>query len=565
MYYEVKTLFYRIIMLLCGVGWLAGCATPIAPSGGPPDRTGPQVVDTSPQNGTTNFSGDKVTFSFDSFIDRASFRQNVTIEPDLGILFDVSFGRKSASVNFENRLPDSTTVIVKLGTDVTDTNNNKMTSSFDLAISTGDVLDDGRVTAQIVNAETGERESGNRLFLYREPADLTSRANYMAESDTSGRAEFSYLSEGTYRVFWLNDVNRNRTWDRERESAQPFSVETFDLGRGETADLGTLFISAPDTVAPLIEGVGLLSERRLRLRLSEPVTWNDELAEITILDTLDNEYAKAYPLYTDEADETVVFAESEEPLDESQLLTISVQGITDKAGNSLKTAFSPFQGSSDPDTTELTTILHNAGSGLFPNEALKVTYSKFIDESSVVDSLLVLEGDEMRSDWENLTVTRNQLIISPREQWESGTRYQFRVWNPLTREREQIQPEIWQRNQLGGIEFIVENGDSALTNVLRLTDREESISTDTTFTDTLLVDNLPPLEYRAIIFQDRNGNGRWDPGSPDPYRQPEKYMIRRAIPVREGFTSEVGMSYPKPLEITITELEPVEPPDEQRE
>ncbi len=73
----------------------------------------------------------------------------------------------------------------------------------------------------------------------------------------------------------------------------------------------------------------------------------------------------------------------------------------------------------------------------------------------------------------------------------------------------QIEPEFWQQNQLGGIEFTLENADTTQTHVLRLTDMEESIVVDTTFTDSLFVDALPPLEYKAIIFEDRNGNGRW--------------------------------------------------------
>ncbi len=52
-------------------------------------------------------------------------------------------------------------------------------------------------------------------------------------------------------------------------------------------------------------------------------------------------------------------------------------------------------------------------------------------------------------------------------------------------------------------------------------------------------------------------------GSPDPYQRPEKYAIRRSIPVREGFTSEVEMSYPGPIEISLQDLEPVEPIDDE--
>ncbi|MEX0906370.1 MAG: Ig-like domain-containing protein [Balneolaceae bacterium] len=539
----MKTSHHIFLLLLLFV--LAGsCATPISPTGGPPDRQGPRVVATVPENGTTNFDGDAVRFHFNEFIDRNSVRQNVNIEPDLAINFEVSFGRKSATVSFTDPLPDSTTIVIRLGTDVTDMQRNKMASPVSLAISTGDVLDDGKVEATIVNSGTGERESGNRVFLYRTPADFTERANYMAETDTSGSIEFSYLSEGTYKAIWIDDINRSRSWDQNRESAQPFSVEQFELQQGETVNLGTLFISVPDTLPPLVEGVGLLSERRLRLRLSEPVRWDNE-AVLAVMDTLENEVTQAYPLYTSESDENVVFAQSTEPLVEEESYTLSPSGIHDEAGNELRIDISPFQGSSEPDTTELATVSHNAGSGLFPDESLEITYTKFIDDDAVVDSLSVLEGSIVFSDWEQVQVERNVLRISPQDRWESGTRYQFRVWNPFTQEREQIEPEFWQRNQLGGIEFIMENSDTTTVKHLRLEDLEGSIRMDTTFTDTLLVDNLPPMEYQAIVFEDENENGVWDPGTAEPYRRPERYIIRRNIPVREGFTSEVNIRFPE--------------------
>lgn len=553
--------FARVLWILTAL-CLAGCATPIPPTGGPPDRTGPVIVETTPQTGTTNFDGDEVRITFDKFVNRANFIQNVSIEPDLAIDFEVSFRRRTAIVSFEDPLPDNTTVVIRLGVEITDTNNNRMASSFDLALSTGDELDDGVVTALLLDAETGRGESGKRVFLYREPADLSERATYVAQSDTAGIVEFGYLSEGTYRAFWVDDVNRNRQWDRDRERAQPFMDESFELDRGSTMDLGTLYYSMPDTVAPRIDGVGLLSERRLRLRLSEPIEWTPD-AVLALTDTVGNLFTEAHPLYSSESDPNVFFAQSDDALPEDHFFMIDPDGFTDAAGNPLISDVSPFEGSSEPDTTGLRTISHNSGSGLFPDEALEIKYSKFIDDRSVVDSLLVFEGDQQFSDWPAVEVDRHILRILPRdERWESGLRYEFRVWDPWESEHLRINPDFWQRNQLGGIEFEFENDDPDVEKVLRLTDRDHSILVDTTFTGSeMTIENLPPLEYRAIVFEDRNGNGVWDAGEIDPYVQPEPYAIRRAIPVREGFTSEVSLSFPQ----TAREVDEDEIEDEPEE
>lgn len=539
------------------------CATPIAPTGGPPDREGPVVVETTPEVGTTNFSGDEVRFTFDKFVERNSVRQNVSIEPDLAIPFEVNFRRKTAIISFEDELPENTTLVVKLGLDVTDTQRNKMKSSFDLAISTGDILDDGVVKATILDAETGVGESGRRVFLYREPVDFSSRANYSAQTDTAGVVEFGYLSEGEYRAFWVNDVNRNRIWERQREAAQPFSVENFTLEQNGEFDLGTLFVSIPDTVSPIMEGVGLLSERRLRIRNSEEVEWETN-AFITVEDTLNNSFTTAYPLYKQESDPTVFFAESEQPLPEAQYFTVVPNHFSDLAGNPLQVNVDPFEGSSEPDTSALRPISHNSQSGLFPYESLEITYSKFIDDDTISDSLLVFEGDQMFEEWPNFEIVRNILRISPQDSvWESGLRYEVRVWDPWESEYLRINPEIWQRNQLGSIEFTVDNGRDELPLRLKVEDVDRSIVVDTTFTGAMIeIENLPPLQYRAILFQDLNENGRWDSGNVDPFIKPEPYTVQRTIPVREGFTSEVELIFPN---IDTSQIKLPEIPENENE
>lgn len=519
------------------------CATPVAPTGGEPDRTGPRVVSTEPAQGSTNFSGNEVRFNFDKYVDRNNFRRNVSIEPDLGIEFEVSFSRSSATVRFASDLPENTTIIVKLGTDVTDTNRNKMERPVDLALSTGDVLDSATITARALLAETGRGQSGWRVFLYREPFNIEERAIYISETDTSGRVDFGYLGEGNYKAFWVNDLNRDRIWNQAREQAQPFYNDTFFVSEGDSIDIGTLYVSMPDTTAPRIDGVGLLSERRLRLRLSEEVIWDSD-SYLSVTDTLGAEYTRAYPLYMADGDDEILFAQSERGLPESRVFTLEPVSLTDLAGNNLRIDFNPFIGSNEPDTTILRTISHSAGSGLFPNEPLEVRYSSFINDSAVIDSLQVVEGDRVITDWENVVIDRHILRISPVDSWQSGIRYQIRVWNPWEADRELINPEIWQRNQLGSIEVTLANHNPEYLSHLTLTDEDLSIRVDTTFTDTVTIDNLPPLNYKVIVFQDENGSGRWDPGVVEPFQRPEPYVIRRSVPVREGFTSELEIDYP---------------------
>src|SRR5699024_3003300 len=122
---------------------------------------------------------------------------------------------------------------------------------------------------------TGEGSEGNRVLLYRKPIDLTATAAYSAETDTGGTFQFSYLSAGDYKAIWVDDLNRNRTWDRERERAQPFQREFVSLEEEGNDTLATLYIAQSDTTKPVFQGVGLFSSRRLRMRFSENIELTD--------------------------------------------------------------------------------------------------------------------------------------------------------------------------------------------------------------------------------------------------------------------------------------------------
>lgn len=531
-----------LLLLLCLTGLLYSCATPIAPQGGPPDRTPPEISETEPETGTVNFEDREFRFSFSKFIDRGSFRDALQVEPDLGINYEVSFGRRSATVEFEQDLPENTTLILRIGTDLTDTNNNKLATPFQLAVSTGSEIDDASVTARLVNAADGRTDSGLRLFLYREPVDFTERANYIAESDTSGRVQFSYLAADRYRAIWVDDQNRNRNWEQDRERAQPFSRESFTLEKGEEMDLGTLFMVQPDTTRPRLQGVGMLTGTRLRLRFDEEIYWSDD-ARIELQDSTGSHFSDAFPLYILPDDHQILIAESERELEEERSFRIRLEEFADSSGNPVHVMTDSFIGSAEPDTVGLTIVGDNTHPGLFRDEALVVGYNKIIRDRNVVDSLKVTVGDEMIEEWSEVEVDRHRLIIHPDPVWESGIAYQFLIWNPAREELRPLEPEIWQENELGSLEVFMEESSDSSEYRIRVFDPDRKVDVDSTFTKSLVLERLPPLEYTVIVFRDSEDSGEWESGSVNPFREPEPYFVRRRIPVREGFTSELGIRF----------------------
>jgi len=538
---------FAIIIICLGFVFFSSCATPVSPGGGEPDRQGPAIIATKPEPGAVNFDDDEVEFEFDQFVNRQSFTEALTIEPNLNLDFDINWGRKSVEVEFVSELPENTTIILTVGTDLTDTRSNKMSKPFTLALSTGPVIDRGGVRAKIRSSIDGKSVAGQKVFLIREPGTVESPASYVAETDTSGTVEFSYLGEGTYRPFWVDDINNNRTWEPSREAAQPFYVENFELKRGDVADLGTLYTVRTDTLGPILEGVGLLTSNRLRLRFNEEIFWDDD-SGIAVSDTLGNLKTRAYPLYVPPGDPLVLIAQSEDPLSEEEFFTADPGSLFDEAGNRAEAQIDPFPGSSVSDTVSIRYLGSKSEAGLFPDDPVELVYNKFIDDQAVIDSLIVIEGDQPIRNWPQLELVRHKLIISPQQVWQGGVAYEFRAWDPFNFTHENLRPKIWHRNQLGSIEINVQNADTNSVYYAVISNESEELRFEESFRGSVEIDDLPPLEYVVKVFEDKNENNRWDSGMLIPYLEPEKLYLQTKVPVKEAFVAEVTVEFREAIE-----------------
>ena len=521
-----------VLIILC-----AGCATPIAPSGGPRDSTGPVVMESKPATGTTNFTGRKIEFQFDEWVNRTTVNSNITIEPDLGIGYSTDWKRKKLVIEFEDDLPDSTTIIITLGGDISDVNNNKIGSPITLAISTGDDIDGGTIIGKLRSAQTGESMESERVLLYRYPVDFSAKAAYVAQTDTSGSFRFSYLREGDYKAVYVDDRNRNKIWESS-EAAQPFNRESITLEDDGADTLDVLYVVKQDTIAPKLQGVGMFSSNRLRLRFNENIELADSVT-MEVVDTLGNAFSGAYPLYISPSDPFVLFVQSDSALSENSMYSITLEGIMDAAGNPVPASDIQFPGSSQSDTTSQRIIEGFEQEGLFPTEPLEIIYAAPIADPMIFDSLLVVEGDVPFEDWPDIEGFGNRLYVNPQESWIEGIDYQFLAWDPYTQRRKLFNPDTWDSQEFGEVEVTIEGADSSEVYRVILEAVDFKFRVEEEFTAGTTLPDLPPASYIMTVYNDLNKNGVWDMGSVNPYAAPEPYYKQRRLNIQRGFTSEV--------------------------
>ncbi|MDZ7681118.1 MAG: Ig-like domain-containing protein [Fodinibius sp.] len=227
-----------------------------------------------------------------------------------------------------------------------------------------------KLYGRVVEAGSGEVSDGERILLYREPYDLSETASYIASTDTAGVFEFSYLREGRYKAFWVNDRNRNKIWDPQQERAQPFGQEFFELAEASADTIGTVYTTSIDTTNPTLQGIGLFSSRRMRMRFSENIQLTDSTA-IIVADTAGNDQWTAAPLYVQPGAPYILFGHSQQQLSSNTTYTLQLKGITDGAENPVSAVTQTFTGSAQQDTTQQRIIKRNNLSGYYPTDPVK--------------------------------------------------------------------------------------------------------------------------------------------------------------------------------------------------
>lgn len=533
-HYDLLTVILCLLVLVT----ISSCATPISPTGGQPDRSGPKLAGTYPVTGTTNFNAREVRFEFEDWVDRASFQRAFSIEPGLDIDFDIRWRRKTAIIRLNSPLPDSTTIIFSLDNNLRDTRSNRITKPIRVAVSTGDKIDQGSVSFKVIPAYPLMNKTEPVILLYREPIDLTQPALYSSAADTSGVIRFNYLAEGDYRAILVHDINRNRTWDSEREFAQTMVTETFSTALIDTSEYIPFYYAKRDTTSPAAQTIGLLSSNRLRIQFSKPIPYQPS-NYVILADSLGNRIRTNH-LYNDMRDQSVGFFQTQTALNASISYTIINSNLSDANGNSLRIRNDQFEGSSEADTTRLRFIAPFNGEGLAGRDSLFIRYSTLINDSSVLDSLKIfVNREDARDDFE-VNQTVNKLVLSPKNRWNPSNTYQIRTWDPSVGLYKDVRIQVTDDSENGDLRVVISDSiRTASRYQLYLYQPNGSIYRQVSFADSVSVMAIRPGSYHLLIFEDQNETGEINYGTVQPFSAPGYMYSDPRFPIRARMSSEL--------------------------
>lgn len=196
------------------------CANMATPNGGPYDEDPPKFISSTPAPNETHFIGKKIEILFDELIQIDSPNENVIITPPQLQLPVIRAVGKKVVVELKDTLMDNTTYTIDFTNSIADNNEKNVLKNFSFAFATGEVIDSLEISGILLNAENLEPMPSITIGLHQNLENSAFVKDlFVRTSRTNERGQFTIrnIAPGTYRIYALNDLNRDYKFDQPGE------------------------------------------------------------------------------------------------------------------------------------------------------------------------------------------------------------------------------------------------------------------------------------------------------------------------------------------------------------
>lgn len=273
------------LLLLQQTALLSGCAQIGAPTGGPKDTLAPQLVNANPKLKSVNVTANKISLTFNEYIEVKDAFNNVLVSPLPKNIPIVDYKLKTVTVRLKDTLQPNTTYSINFGNAIVDINEGNALNNFTYIFSTGNTIDSLQLKGKIFMAETGKVDSTLMVMLYRNAPDSAvekRRPDYVGRISGDGSFTFTNLPAGQFKLYALKDGDGSKTYNIKTEL---FAFADAAITVSDTTPSTTLYAyselkdtrnTKPD-VAP-----APANDKRLRYTTSLANGFQDLLGNLTV-------------------------------------------------------------------------------------------------------------------------------------------------------------------------------------------------------------------------------------------------------------------------------------------
>jgi uncharacterized protein (DUF2141 family) len=396
-----KKLLYFAILTGIYTALLWDCAYKVAPSGGPEDKTPPEIIYTFPSQDSINIKElSYLEFHFSESVDKASLSNQTWLLPELADGYEIKWkGSKKLRVILKDSLEKDQTYIFTIGTGVKDLQRNSLHSPFVLPFSTGSKIDRGEISGRVFD----KKSQGIFIYAY-EVSDTFSaqtvfekKPRYYTQTGNSGDYQLKYLKESNYRIYALEDQNLDRKYTLQTDRIGiPFMDITISAEQVRQEQINFHLIRE-DTTRPKFLRVDTLNNRAIKLSFDEPLGKTRNL-NIQILDSLNRASLSilATVLDKNEPNHLVIYTKSQKNVRYVGMIST----VQDTAGNfseedTIRFNFLGAMGSDTTSTKLVGSIPPDNGKDVAYDSDVKLNFYYPVDSSSLENGFQLLSPDSV--------------------------------------------------------------------------------------------------------------------------------------------------------------------------
>ena len=208
-----------LILMLVIIGY--SCASMGTPDGGPYDEMPPKFIGSNPGLHAVNVKTQKIELEFDEFIKLEKPSEKVVVSPPQLEQPEIKVQGRKVVVELIDTLKASDTYTIDFSDAIVDNNEGNPMGHFTYSFSTGASIDTMEVAGTVLNAADLEPIKGIQVGLHKNLNDsalTTLPFDRVSRTDSRGHFIIRGVAPGSYRIYALMDGNQNYLFDSKTET-----------------------------------------------------------------------------------------------------------------------------------------------------------------------------------------------------------------------------------------------------------------------------------------------------------------------------------------------------------
>ena len=589
-----------LILMLVIIGY--SCASMGTPDGGPYDEMPPKFVGSNPGLHAVNAKNKKLELEFDEFIKLEKAAEKVVVSPPQLEQPEIKVVGKKVVIELLDTLKDSTTYTIDFSDAIVDNNEGNPMGHFTYSFSTGTSIDTMEVSGTVLNAADLEPIKGIQVGLHKNLNDsalTTLPFDRVSRTDSRGHFIIRGIAPGKYRIYALMDGNQNYLYDSKTEmvafsdsiiipSMMPatrqdtiwkdtLTIDTiktvgytrfmpddiilrafkeentrqyFSRSQRDKENHFILKFSAKADTLPTLTGLNFDAKDAFVIEANEG---NDSICywiKDSLVYQMDTLEVQMDYLYTDSLDQLVPKTDTiylANKLTREQREKLAKKEAEEKEKERKK---KEKKGETiEEEKTPFLEMKVNAPSSFDINQNITLSFEEPVER---IDTSAIHMSVKVDTIWQEIPYLFMADSVLPRKyeilaEWEPEKEYQLKIDSAaiiglygLHTNKVEQSIKVKKQDEYGTLLFNLQGASP--TSIVELLDNSGKVLRQQKVTPENTADFYylkPDTKYYIRLFDDRNGNGKWDTGNVEKGIQPEEvYYFPKVWEMKANFEFE---------------------------